>query len=202
MSTKNLLFWWRHQSNKNPVFFEAFWPYWYPFANDTFFGRWNYFGNKMLCSSSFSGDSMSSYDTLEVKAAASHRWLDSYITQNNKKDGTQPHDDDNVVVDARLLAPVMWRHRDKMANETNDFSTPHVGTSSYDFIALGSILKPLRRPTTTLFWMPYIWSPRWERVFYEASTIEFLKPFLVFLVSSVFKTLFGGSNRLLQMIIA
>ena len=76
------------------------------------------------------------------------RWLDSYITQNNKKDGTQPHDDDNVVVDARLLAPVMWRHRDKMANETNDFSTPHVGTSSYDFIALGSILKPLRRPAT------------------------------------------------------
>ena len=121
------------------------------------------------------------------------RWLDSYITQNNKKDGTQPHDDDNVVVDARLLAPVMWRHRDKMANETNDFSTPHVGTSSYDFIALGSILKPLRRPTTTLFWMPYIWSPRWERVFYEASTIEFLKPFLVFLVSSVFKTLFESS---------
>ena len=31
-----------------------------------------------------------------------------------------------------------------MANETNDFSTPHVGTaSSYDFIALGSILTEL-----------------------------------------------------------
>ena len=41
--------------------------------NDAILRRRNYFGNKMLCSSSFSGDSMSSYDTLEVKAAASHQ---------------------------------------------------------------------------------------------------------------------------------
>ena len=87
-----------------------------------------------------------------------------------------------------------------MANETNDFSTPHVGTSSYDFIALGSILKPLRRPATHHSSLNAIYLvAKMREGFYEAST-RVLKAFLVFLVSSVFKTLFGGSNRLPQMI--
>ena len=86
-----------------------------------------------------------------------------------------------------------------MANETNDFSTPRVGTSSYDFIALGSILKPLRRPATHSSLNSIYLVAKMREGFYEAST-RVLKAFLVFLVSSVFKILFGGFNRLSQII--
>ena len=69
-----------------------------------------------------------------------------------------------------------------MANETNDFSTPRVGTSSsYDFIALGSILKPLRRPATHHSSLNAIYLvAKMREGFYEASTIEFRKPFWYF----------------------
>ena len=67
-----------------------------------------------------------------------------------------------------------------MANETNDFSTPHVGTSSYDFIALGSILKPLRRPATHSSLNAIYLVAKMREGFYEASTIEFRKHFWYF----------------------
>ena len=61
-----------------------------------------------------------------------------------------------------------------MANETNDFSTPHVGTSSsYDFIALGSILKPLRIPATHSSLNAIYLVAKMREGFYEASTMEF-----------------------------
>ena len=105
-----LLFWWRHQSNKTLYPIKS--PHLYTLTSLVPSCKLSFFSDEKIILA------IRCYVQVVFPATPCHlmtlwkwkqqpvtRWLDSYITQNNKKDGTQPHDDDDnvVVVDALVF---------------------------------------------------------------------------------------------------